>query len=258
MPVGVARRSSGHQFRQGGGWGRVAGAANADHAVDDHHADPRQVAQFHALQETPAGGVLGPVHDHEIGGPAGLDEAAVQLAQARRVAGGEAKGRFGRYPAQTAEQGDDPQDTQRLHPRAGRGIGAQDDPLRLAQLRADPSVAPWLLRAVILRETASLVGHVGFHDRPGNPALREWAPEGVELGYTTFESYRRRGFAREAVLALVTWAERQHAVPHFVASIAPTNLASRSLARNLGFRLVGSTVDEVDGLEEVWLRDEKP
>jgi hypothetical protein len=39
--------------------------------------------------------------------------------------------------------------------------------LRLGQLRRDPTVQPWLLRAMVLREPARrLIGHVGFHLPP--------------------------------------------------------------------------------------------
>ena len=37
---------------------------------------------------------------------------------------------------------------------------------RLDQLRRDASVQPWLLRAMIDRVSATLVGHIGFHSPP--------------------------------------------------------------------------------------------
>jgi RimJ/RimL family protein N-acetyltransferase len=61
--------------------------------------------------------------------------------------------------------------------------------------------------------------------------------------------FRRRGFAREAVVALMRWAHRTHGVDTFVASIAPDNVPSLALARSLGFEQIGSHMDEVDGLE---------
>src|SRR5262245_56279079 len=69
---------------------------------------------------------------------------------------------------------------------------------RLVQLRADPTLQPWLLRAVVLRGSdATMVGHIGFHARPGEKYLEELAPGGVEFGYTIFEKWRRQGYARE-------------------------------------------------------------
>ena len=51
------------------------------------------------IKQRLAGGVLGAVEDDEIGRPAGLEEAAVELADARGVAGGEAEGDLGRHLA---------------------------------------------------------------------------------------------------------------------------------------------------------------
>ena len=59
---------------------------------------------------------------------------------------------------------------------------------RLEQLRNDPTVQPWLLRAMILREERFMVGHAGFHGQPGAEYLEEYAPDGVEIGYTVYPS----------------------------------------------------------------------
>ena len=53
--------------------------------------DAGDVALAHAVEQVLAGGVLGAVHDDEVGGAAGLDDPAVELALPRRVAGGEAE-----------------------------------------------------------------------------------------------------------------------------------------------------------------------
>jgi ribosomal-protein-alanine N-acetyltransferase len=117
---------------------------------------------------------------------------------------------------------------------------------RLAQLEADPASLPWLLRAVVLRDPVRrVIGHIGFHAPPD-------ARRAVEVGYTIEADYRRRGYAFEAVQALFGWAEREHEVHHFVASIAPSNIASLGLARKLGFVQTGSQWDEEDGEELVF------
>ena len=123
--------------------------------------------------------------------------------------------------------------------------------LRLEQLKAEPSLQPWLLRAIVLRETRAMIGHIGFHDGPGAEYLQAYSPGAVEFGFTVFSDYRRQGFAREASLALMSWARETHHVRKFIVSIRPDNAASQALARGLGFVLIGSHVDEVDGLEDV-------
>lgn len=127
--------------------------------------------------------------------------------------------------------------------------------LRLEQLRADPSLQPWVLRAMRLRAEARIVGQIGFHSRPGAAYLDDVARGGVELGYTVFEADRRRGYASEACRGLMDWAARNHGVTRFVVSIGLGNVASLALAKRLGFERVGSCTDLVDGPEDVFLRE---
>lgn len=129
---------------------------------------------------------------------------------------------------------------------------------RLDQLRNDPSVQPWLLRAIVLREERVMVGHAGFHAPPGDPYLQEYAPggSGVEIGYTVYPLSRRRGYATEACAALMDWATQQQPNVRFVASIRPDNEPSRRIAQHFGFQKVGSHVDERDGVEDVFLSPE--
>ncbi len=126
--------------------------------------------------------------------------------------------------------------------------------LRLHDLRRDPELRPWLLRAVVRREDMRMIGHIGFHGRPGMPHLAEIAPLGVEVGYTIFPSYRRQGYAREALVGLLQWAETERQVQQFVASVSPENIPSLFLIHQLGFKKVGSHVDDVDGPEDVYLK----
>jgi len=127
--------------------------------------------------------------------------------------------------------------------------------LRLAQLEVDSSLQPWLLRAMILRESGVMVGHIGFHDAPGAAYLEAWSPGAVEFGFTVFPPHRRQGYAREASNGLMQWAVDEHGVTAFVLTIAPGNAASQTLAASLGFKRAGEHVDEVDGVEDILLRE---
>ncbi len=121
---------------------------------------------------------------------------------------------------------------------------------RLRQLEAEPALQPWLLRAMVQRDRRVMVGHIGFHAGPGAEYLRPWSP-GVELGYTVFPAHRRRGYAAEACAALMAWAHREHGITRFVASIRPDNAPSQALAHKLGFRRIGSHIDDLDGPEDI-------
>jgi [ribosomal protein S5]-alanine N-acetyltransferase len=122
--------------------------------------------------------------------------------------------------------------------------------LRLDQMRSDPSTREWLVRAVVSREEARLVGHAGFHGPPGvNGPEKAGA---LEVGYTILPGDRGRGLATEAARALLDWAAETHGIRCFIASIAPDNEPSLAIARKLGFVQTGEQWDEEDGLELVF------
>src|SRR4051812_26627123 len=123
--------------------------------------------------------------------------------------------------------------------------------LRLGQLRAHGDLQEWSVRGVLVVEDGALAGHVGFYGPPGVNALRR--ADGVEVGYSIFPAYRRRGIATEAVRGLVRWAREERDVRAFVASVSPQNDASLGVVAKLGFEHVGEHWDEDDGLEHEFL-----
>jgi ribosomal-protein-alanine N-acetyltransferase len=118
---------------------------------------------------------------------------------------------------------------------------------RKEQLQRDPDASEWLVRAIVDRAMRTVVGHAGFHGPPGVNALGEAGA--VELGYTVFPDFRRRGYASEAVAALMRWARRERHVHVFVASVAPDNEPSLAIVRKLGFEHIGEHWDDEDGRE---------
>jgi [ribosomal protein S5]-alanine N-acetyltransferase len=129
------------------------------------------------------------------------------------------------------------------------GVRARTLRMRLDDLAANPAARPWLLRAMVLRQPdRRLVGHIGFHDPPG--------PDGtVEVGYSVWPEYQRRGYAYEAVTALFAWAASEHDIRQFVASVGPWNAPSLGLVRKLGFVQTGRQWDDEDGEELVFVLD---
>jgi RimJ/RimL family protein N-acetyltransferase len=118
--------------------------------------------------------------------------------------------------------------------------------LRSDQMKEDPAAQPWLLRAIVLREPdREVIGHINFHEPPVEGGA-------AEIGYTIEPSFRRRGFATEAVLGMFGWAEREHGVRRFIASVSPENEPSLRLIANLGFVKTGVQWDELDGEELVF------
>lgn len=117
---------------------------------------------------------------------------------------------------------------------------------RVASAQAHPEALPLLLRAMVLRaDPEVVVGRIGFHGPADDTGM-------LEIGYEVFPEYRRRGYAREAVLAMFDWAQRDPAVLRFRATVSPENLPSRQLVAELGFIEVGTQWDEEDGEETIF------
>ena len=120
---------------------------------------------------------------------------------------------------------------------------------RVPIAQTQPESLPLLLRAMVLRaDPAMVVGRLGFHGPVDDDGM-------LEIGYEVFPPYRRRGYAREAVVAMFRWAQQDPAVRRFRASVSPQNLPSRNLVTALGFVEVGSQWDEEDGEETLFERE---
>lgn len=128
---------------------------------------------------------------------------------------------------------------------AGFLVGAEDVArLRLGQIELDPAVTPWLLRALVTRDTRIAVGFINFHAAPDDAGM-------VEIGYEVLPAYQRRGYASEASTACLAWAAEHGArVAH--ACVRPDNVASLAIVRRAGFVPVGEQMHEVDGLQIVF------
>jgi len=119
-------------------------------------------------------------------------------------------------------------------------------PIQLQRMEAEPAQRGWMARFIVVREPGrQLAGHCGFHGPPATIGR-------AEIGYTVFTPFRRRGYAKEAATALREWAFDQGEREVF-ASVAPANAASLAVVRALGFEQVGEQIDDIDGLELVFV-----
>jgi ribosomal-protein-alanine N-acetyltransferase len=125
-------------------------------------------------------------------------------------------------------------DLSRLTPGAGWPHADTYDALRAFALHGDDTVP--MVWGVMLRDTGEIVGDCGWYGPPADGQGE------VEIGYGLAPAYRRRGYATEAVRALVGWMAAYDGVRRVVAGTETTNVASRRLLERLGF-----TVTEVDG-----------
>ena len=119
--------------------------------------------------------------------------------------------------------------------------------IRRDQIAADPASAGWIAQAVVAEPEDVVVGHAGFHGPPD-------AEGSVEVAYSVDPAYRRRGYARAMLTALLARADADPAVRLVKASIRPDNAGSLATIAGFGFAKVGEQWDPEDGLEFVFER----
>ncbi len=90
----------------------------------------------------------------------------------------------------------------------------------------DPAASAWGPRVLRLRSEGTIVGETGFHGPPD-------ADGEAEIGYMVAGAHRRRGYARESVTGLLSWALQQ--VMSVRALTDPDNTASMNLLLAVGF-----------------------
>lgn len=105
-------------------------------------------------------------------------------------------------------------------------------PIFLDVLTADPANVGWCTWYWIDRSERLLVGGGGFKGQPSDDG-------DVEIGYETRPALQRRGYAQEAVGALVDWALGQPGVRRVIAETQATNVPSVGLLSRLAFEEAG-------------------
>lgn len=117
--------------------------------------------------------------------------------------------------------------------------------LRLDQIAADPGHARWMARQAVLGDGGLVIGHCGFHGPPDAAGM-------VEIGYSIAPEFRRRGYARAMLAALLRRAAADPSVTTVRAAIRPDNVASLATISGFGFVEVGEQWDDKDGLELIF------
>ena len=122
---------------------------------------------------------------------------------------------------------------------------------RSKQVEEDPASAAWVTGVIWDERRQVAVGRAGYHGPPDPSGM-------VEIGYAVDPAYRRRGYARAALEALLQRAASEPQVRTVRVTISPDNLASYQLASQYGFTEVGEQWDDEDGLEIIYEVDAQP
>lgn len=107
-------------------------------------------------------------------------------------------------------------------------------------IEADPDAAGWLCWYILLYDDkgqSTVIGSGGFKGRPTTEGT-------VEIGYSLIETYHGRGFATEAVRALVRWAFSHPDVERIIAHTFPELKPSIRVLEKNGFSHVGEGEEE--------------
>ncbi len=108
--------------------------------------------------------------------------------------------------------------------------------------RPDPRINPYVL-GVELRDTGSLIGHVGLSAARGS----------VEIGYAIEQQLHGAGLATEAVTAMARWAVDELELPEVLGIVAADNVASRRVLEKSGFVRSDEYTKTVDGVSRTLL-----
>ncbi len=118
----------------------------------------------------------------------------------------------------------------------------------LAQFHASAEMDPWVHGfRVVHGETGAVVGSCMFKGPPLDGV--------VEVAYGMSPEEQGKGYATEAVQALLAYAAATGEVSMVVAHTLPASTASKRVLAKCGFRHVGEVIDPDDGLV---CRFEKP
>ena len=112
-------------------------------------------------------------------------------------------------------------------------------------IQEHPDALGWFNYFIIYGKDARIAGNCGYK---GKPSL-----EGtVEIGYEIADQYQNRGFATEAVDALLQHAFKHPEVTAVLAHTLPEENASCQVLRHHNFEWEGAVLDETDGLIWRW------
>jgi RimJ/RimL family protein N-acetyltransferase len=116
---------------------------------------------------------------------------------------------------------------------------------RATQVIEVPEDLPWVTGVLVDDETGEVVGGAGFHAAPDPAGM-------LGAGYGVDPAYRRRGYARAALLLMIERARAEPSAHVFRVTVSPSNSASLGLVAQLPFAEVGEQWDDEDGLETIF------
>jgi len=116
---------------------------------------------------------------------------------------------------------------------------------RVPQVKADASCNKWFVRFMVLKESREVIGSTSFHGVPDENGM-------IEIGLGIESEFQNKGFAKEALTGMWTWALDQPGVKSFRYTVSPDNAPSIKVIEYFGFPFTGVQIDEEDGPENIY------
>lgn len=107
-------------------------------------------------------------------------------------------------------------------------------PTYLVQLDKDPSLLYWGCWIVVRKFDDRVIGDIGFKGKPDENKV-------VEIGYGFLKDYWNKGYATEAMEALIQWALNTSKVEKIKAETLNDNFGSIRVLEKLGLQKVDYT-----------------
>jgi len=116
---------------------------------------------------------------------------------------------------------------------------------RVPQVKADPSCNKWFVRQIVLKESREIIGSTSFHGVPDENGM-------IEIGLGIEPEFHNQGYAKEALMAMWSWAIEQPGVKSFRYTVSLENAPSIKVIEYFGFPFMGVQIDEEDGPENIY------
>lgn len=114
-------------------------------------------------------------------------------------------------------------------------------PFVLRQIDSSPQSANWLPWGIVDLQTGTLIGDAGFKGAPDDCGS-------CEIGYSIIPTFRRRGYATEAVGAILNWVRQIPEIRTIRAEALESNPSSQRVLEKHGFLLAGTYDNPEEGL----------
>lgn len=96
----------------------------------------------------------------------------------------------------------------------------------------------WLQLGIVLKNGNKLIGDCGIH-------ILDSAPHTAEIGCTLSPSYQSKGFAKEALTAVIKFLFEDAGIHRIAETTDAENISSIRLLESLGFRKEGHFIENV-------------